>query len=79
MKNDSRSLCIAEVEVSKVKFSKAQELGIDFSNQIDAWSRMEFKFRHQIHHLRRHGTFQESKPKWLDLRSYVYAVREEMD
>ena len=80
MKNDSCSRLAAEVEVAKVKLSKCVDLGIDFSNQIDAWTRMEFKFRHQIQQLKRSGPIKEYAPVGrAALTSLVYAVRERID
>jgi hypothetical protein len=77
MENDSKSLRPAVVDVSKVKFSKSPDLGIDFANEIDAWARMEFKYRQQIKLLKtgtldRHETLRDSN-------SLVYALREKID
>jgi hypothetical protein len=80
MKNDSCSRLAAEVEVAKVKLSKCVDLGIDFSNQIDAWKRMEFKFHHQIQHLKRSREILEHAPVGkAALTSLVYAVRVRID
>lgn len=79
MKNDSKFPWAAEVEVAKVKFQKGKELGIDFSNNIDAWSKMEFKFRHQIRHLRQHGSVSNFSLGWKDLSSLPYAIRQKID
>lgn len=86
MKNDSKSLCVAEVDLGQVKFSRGNNLGIDFSNQIDVWSKMEFKFSQQIHKLKQSGQLSgyegvrlDSKRGWRDLSSLVYAVREKVD
>ena len=78
MKNDSSSLWPAVVEVEKARFSKVKDLGIDFSNEIDAWSKMEFRYRHQIKQLRKYGTFSSCEsPK--DLKAFKYAVRQRVD
>lgn len=77
MKNDDDSFLIAHVDLPRVKFSKGLDLGIDFSNQIDAWSKMEFKFRQQIHQMRDYGTLKKNAP--LDLKSIVYSWRERID
>lgn len=80
MKNESCSPLAAEVEVAKVKLSKCVDLGIDFSNQIDAWTRMEFKFRHQIQQLKELGPIRENPPVGRTaLSSLVYAVRVRID
>lgn len=78
MKNESRSLWPAVVEVAKVKFSKGKDLGIDFSNEIDAWAKMEFKYRHQINHLKKYGKANEQEVR-KDLKSLVYAIREKIE
>lgn len=78
MKNDSRFLWPAVVEVQKVRFSKVKDLGIDFSNEIDAWSRMEFRSRQQIKLLRQNGCLNGLEaPK--DLRTLRYAVRQKVE
>ncbi len=78
MQNDSRSLWPAVVEVEKVRFSKGKDLGIDFSNEIDAWSKMEFRFRHQIKQLRQYGNLSvHESPK--DLRALRYAFRQKVE
>lgn len=78
MKNDSRSLWPAVVEVQKVRFSKGKDLGIDFSNEIDVWSRMEFRSRQQIKQLRQYGTLQVSETM-KDSKTLRYAVREKVE
>ncbi len=77
MKNDDDSFLIAHVDLDRVKFSKGLDMGIDFSNQIDAWSKMEFKFRQQIHQMRDYGSMKKNGP--LDLKSFVYSWRERVD
>lgn len=77
MKNDYDSFLIAHVDLSRVKFSKGRDLGVDFSNEIDAWSKMEFKFRQQIHQMRDYGTMKKNVP--LDLKALVYSWRERIE
>ena len=78
MKNDSRFLWPAVVEVEKVRFSKVKDLGIDFANEIDVWSRMVFRSRQQIKLLRQNGCLNGSEaPK--DLRTLRYAVRQKVE
>lgn len=86
MKTDFQSLCVAEVEVQKVKFSKGPDTGIDFSNEIDAWAKMEFKFRQQIKNLRDQRILDRRfVPKTVlrserrDLHPTVYAIRQKLD
>lgn len=78
MKNDSSSLWPAVVEVEKVRFSKGKDLGIDFSNEIDAWSKMEFRSRQQIKHLRQYGTLCGlESPR--DLKALRYSFRQKVE
>lgn len=86
MKTDFQSLCVAEVEVRKVKFSKAPDLGIDFSNEIDAWAKMEFRFRRQIQHLRERQILGSEailrlQPRFerQELRPLTYSIRQRID
>lgn len=80
MKNDFSSLCVAEIELAEVRFSKGKELGFDLINEIDVWSKMEFKFRHQIHHLNKHGKIvKDSCRGRTDLHSLVYSIREKLE
>jgi hypothetical protein len=67
----------AKVDVGSVKFSKGRELGIDFSNQIDIWARMEFTFREQIKRLEVNP--QRLAPGHKDLRTISYAFRESLE
>lgn len=92
MKNDSGKaylnetvgqlkLHAAEVEVAKVKFHDGAELGIDFHNIIDAWSKMEFIFTKQIRQLQ--SGSEKIKPmakqSRSDLHPLVYSIREKID
>jgi hypothetical protein len=79
MKVDSRSLWPAEVEVLKVKFSKSADLGIDFSNEIDAWAKMEFKFRKQIKQLKHSGVSYHAVSERDELKTLRYAFREKLE
>lgn len=36
---------VASVEVDNVRFDRGVDLGIEFRNEIDAWKKMEIKFR----------------------------------
>jgi hypothetical protein len=78
MINDSKSTIVAKVDARKVKYSKPKELGIDFSNEIDVWAKMEFKSRKQIERLRQKNSL-DGHNILQDLNSIVYAVREKLD
>lgn len=78
MKNDSKAIIVAKVDVSQVKYSKPKSLGIDFSNKIDLWSQMEFKSRKQISRLKNNGSL-DGHQILQDLNSIVYAIREKID
>ena len=73
MKNTDDFL-IAHVELSKARFSRGEDLGIEFKNEIDAWTKMEVHFRHQIRNPRKRGT--KSK---ADLNTFVYSFRQALD
>jgi hypothetical protein len=45
VKNDPKKAPAAIVDLHKVKYAKAASLGIDFTNEIDIWSKMEFRYR----------------------------------
>lgn len=78
MKNDSKAKLVAKVDVSKVKYLKPKDLGIDFFNEIDVWSKMEFKARKQINRLKKNGCL-DGHNVLQDLNSIIYAVREKID
>lgn len=73
MKNQDDFL-IAHVELAKARFSNGEDLGIEFRNQIDAWTKMEVHFRHQIRNPRKRTL----KGKH-DLNPTVYSIRERLD
>lgn len=78
MKSDSKVPIIARVDAQKVRYSKGIKLGIDFSNEIDVWARMEFRSRKQVKELRR--TSSRSKHEILkDITTLHYCVREKLD
>lgn len=78
MKNDSKTPIVAKVDLHKVKFAKPDKLGIDFTNEIDIWSKMEFRYREQIKNLSRNRTL-DGHDILKDLNSLVYAIREKLD
>ena len=71
-------MLIAKVDFKKVKYQKPAKLGIDFSNEIDIWSKMEFKSRTQIKRLKDRGHL-HGHHILSDLNSLVYAIREKID
>lgn len=77
MNDDSRSLWPAVVDIERVRFSKGKELGFDFSNEIDTWTQIEFKFRQQIQYLRQTGTFMTHENQ-KEMTPLLYAVREKL-
>lgn len=78
MKNDFKVPLAAVVDVKKVKYSKSIKLGIDFTNEIDVWAKMEFRSRKQIKHLKQFGTL-NGHEILKDLNSLVYAIREKVE
>jgi hypothetical protein len=69
---------VAKVDVRKVKYLKPKKLGIDFSNEIDIWSKMEFKSRQQVERLSRNSSL-DGHEILQDLNSLIYAIREKID
>lgn len=78
MKNDSKTPIVAKVDIRKAKYAKPESLGIDFTNEIDIWSKMEFRYRKQIKNLSKNRTL-EGHEILKDLNSLVYAIREKID
>lgn len=61
---------LAHVDKDNVRFSKGRELGIEFKNQIDAWNKMNFKFR---------GRASDLKYVSKDLSPFVYSIRSSVE
>lgn len=78
MQNDYQPVIVAKVDARKVKYSRPKELGIDFSNKIDIWAKMEFKSRKQVERLRNNDCL-SGHDILQDLNTIVYAVREKLD
>lgn len=78
MDSESKASFIAKVDLRKVKFSKGVKLGMDLSNEIDIWTRMEFHSRAQINKLRRNKTL-DGHEILKDLNSLIYAVRTKLE
>jgi len=78
MKKDLDVSHVAKVDTRKVKYSKPKELGLDFTNEIDIWAKMEFRYREQIKSLAHNPTL-EGHEILKDLNSLIYAMREKID
>jgi hypothetical protein len=70
MKNDSKTLAVAIVDLDRVKYKKPKSMGIDYANEIDIWTRMEFKFRNRS---------ASGSRMMSDLTTLYYAIREDLD
>lgn len=83
--SDKFKVTAAKVEVAHARFADAEDLGIEFKNEIDAWTKMEVVFREQIKLLRVSGDealVMYAKPKRKnrqDLKSLVYSIREKLE
>lgn len=78
MKSDTKLSIVAKVDLKKVKYVKPEKLGLDFTNEIDMWSKMEFRYREQIKSLSQNRTL-EGHDILKSLNALVYAVREKID
>ena len=78
MKSDPKLSVIAKVDLRNTKYAKPESLGIDFTNEIDVWTKMEFRYREQIKNLGKNRTL-EGHSVLKDLNSLVYAIREKID
>lgn len=85
MKNDSDNFKVifGHVELEQVRFTHGEDLGIDFHNSIDAWTKMEVIFRQQIKYLKDSKTLKRTYSKQhkhkADLNSLFYAFRDQFD
>ncbi len=70
-------MTVAKVDVSKVRLIDEKKLGIDFFNEIDIWTKMEFNSREQISKLRNNKPASTQTHKTL--HSLHYSVREKLD
>ena len=82
--SDENVFLIAHVELDKARFAHGEDMGIDYQNEIDAWTKMEVVFRQQIKHLKECKTvnsksIQRTKKNKSDLKSLVYSFREKLD
>jgi hypothetical protein len=86
MKNasDSFKVLFAHVELGKARFLHGEDMGIDFHNQIDAWTKMEVVFREQIKLLKECKTLDTNRTKRPkknkgDLKPLCYSIREKIE
>jgi hypothetical protein len=62
---------IAHIETEKAQFADGEEIAFEIINEIDAWTKMEVHFRHQIRFPRK---FRRKNKQ--DLSPLIYAVRQ---
>lgn len=62
---------LAHVDLEKVRFSDGADLGIEFTNEIDAWNKMAFKFRG--------SRWTDLKYARKDLNPLIYSVRSRVE
>ena len=70
-------MTVAKVDVSKVRLIDEKKLGIDFFNEIDIWTKMEFNSREQISKLRNKQS--PVTQAYTSTHSLHYSVREKLD
>lgn len=78
MSKDSKVVSVAKVDARNVKYSKPKKLGIDFSNEIDVWAKMQFKSRKQVQRLKQNNSL-DGHDILQDINSIVYAIREKIE
>ncbi len=72
----------AEIELAQVKFSRTADTAIEFRNEIDVWSKMEFRFRQKIRDLKAGATPRQKSQLTRDfkeLEALVYSIRERLE
>ena len=72
----------AEIELDHVKFARTANTAIEFKNQIDVWSKMEFRFRQQIQDLKLPGGARQHNrpdPDQHELKTLFYSIRERLE
>ncbi len=62
-------LKFAEVELNQVRFTYEKQMGIDYKNEIDAWTKIEVALR-----MRR-----KVRSRLSDLKPMLYSFRENLD
>jgi hypothetical protein len=78
MKRVSNLPVIAKVDVERVSLTKKKSLGIDFSNEIDVWAKMEFRAREQVKRLKKNEPL-DGHDILQDLNTLIYAVRTKIE
>ena len=78
MKNDSKSCLPAEVDVLNARSSTGMDIGIEFSNEIDVWAKMQFRARHQIKQLKQFGKLTKGETD-RNLHPLVYRTRQSIE
>lgn len=76
MKRDSEPLFI---DTDLVKYARTADTAIEFTNEIDVWSRMEFRFRSLISDLRVQGEARPPGKKLTHTGSLYYSIRQRLD
>ena len=95
MKNDSKPSYLdemvtptgtwsAQIDTSMVRFDKGMDLGIDFHNRIDPWTKLEYTFSQQIKQQQAAGdktasSKHRTKLGRKDLIPLFYSMREQID
>jgi len=79
--DEKLDLWSAEIEIALVRFSKTNNTQIEFRNEIDIWSKMEFKFRAQIKEMKAYGRkpTRKARKEFKDLETLVYSIRDKLD
>ena len=80
--DDKLDLWSAEIELAMVKFGRTPDTAIEFRNEIDVWSKMEFRFRQQIRDLKAGATPRQKsqlKKDFKELEALVYSIRERLE
>ena len=78
MKNDSKIPVLAKVDIERVSLTKKKSLGIDFFNEIDVWTKMEFRAREQVKRLQNNKRL-DGHNILQDLNTLIYAVRTKLE
>lgn len=78
MSNDSKSSVYAQVDVALARFNKGDNLGIEFTTEIDIWAQMHFRARQQIQHLKNGSTPPYVKAR-TDIRSLFYKTQQGLE
>jgi hypothetical protein len=78
MKRVSKVPVLAKVDVDRVSLLKKKSLGIDFTNEIDIWAKMEFRAREQVKRLKSNGIL-DGHDVLQDLNTLIYAVRTKLE